>query len=190
MRRGFALLELLVGATLALISLAALAAAIATGGRLLASAGTRGEAEDTVALAADALVFDVRRAGFTLSATELEPILEARDDRLTLASDLDGDGNIDATSEEHTTHACALAQQRLSRVAGRQSLPLADNAVRCAFVYRDAAGALMPVAPGGLSAAERGRVRVVELQLELLPPGLRTSVARRIVVALRVGPSA
>ena len=76
-------------------------------------------------------------------------MLEASATRLRLQADLDGDGAIDATSEELTTIACDLAGRRLSRIIGTQSLPLANGVVACALAYADASGTPLPIPPGG-----------------------------------------
>jgi hypothetical protein len=80
---------------------------------------------------------------------------------------------------------CALGTRRLSRIIGRQSLPLADGLSRCAFRYLDAAGIAIPVPAGGLDAAGRARIRAVALDLTLLPVGLRGRAERSVLVALR-----
>lgn len=187
-RRGSTLLELLVASTLALLVLAALTAAIGTGGRLLASVGARGQAEDIAHLVVEALVFDVRRAGYDPAGIGVAPITEARPDRLTLAADLDGDGAVATDSEEVTTYACALASRRLSRIIGRQSLPLADGITACAFRFVDATGGPIPLAAGGLGAADRDRIRAVAFDLTLTPANGAAPTTRSVTVALRSRP--
>jgi len=187
-RRGSALLDLLVGSTLALGILAATTGAIGVGGRLLLAGAARGEAEDTAAMAVEALAFDVRRAGWDPSAAGRTPVTEAAADRLTVTADLDANGAVDAASEETVRWVCAAALQRLSRVVGRQSLPLADGVSRCAFRYLDAAGAAIATPPAGLDATGRARVRAVGLDVTLVPTRLRAPVARTAIVALRGTP--
>jgi len=181
--RGFSVVELLVGTALAFLSLAALTATVATGGRLLAIAGARGETEDTAQLALEAFAFDVRRAGFDPAGMGLAPLSQAQADRMTLDADLDGDGTIDVDSEERTAYVCNTG--RLSRIIGRQSLPLADGVVTCGLHYLDGSGA--PIVPSGaaLGTADRARVRAVTLDLGLRPATLRTVAPRELTVALR-----
>jgi Tfp pilus assembly protein PilW len=184
--RGTGLMELLVGATLGLLVLGALTAAIGTGARLLTTAGARGEVEDIVQLAVEALTFDARRAGYDPTRVGVTAVSEARADRVTLLADLDGDGLVDGTSEETTAYVCAVGTARLSRVIGRQSLPLADGVTACAFRYLDASGVSLAVPASGLAAPERARIRAVALDLGLAAPGLRIPTARALLVALRV----
>ena len=186
--RATGLVDLLVGTALAAVSLAALAAAVASGGRLLLAAGARGEAEDTVQLGVEALTFDARRAGYDPTASGVVPVAEARQDRVTFSADLDGTGTVDAGSEEVTTHLCSVATGRLSRIIGRQSMPLAEGVTFCGFNYLDGAGLPIAVPASGLDAVARARVRAVALDLELQPPGLRGRTSRTIVVALRRSP--
>src|SRR5262249_54914303 len=99
--------------------------------------------------------------------------------------DLDGDGTVDTSSEETTGWVCNHPLQRLSRIAGSQSLPLADNAVACTFAYLDASGTAMAVPATGLSAVARTQVRAIALDLSLEPTAATAVPRRRILVALR-----
>ena len=184
-RRGVTLVELLVGTALGLVVLVALTAAVGVGGRMLVGAGLRAESEDTAQLAVEALLFDVRRAGYDPTAMGLAALVDARADRLALAADLDGDGSIAADSEESVAWRCILASRRLSRLVGQQSMPLADHVTGCAFRYLDADGAPV-VAP--VAAADLRRVRAVELALGLRPPGLSHPSSRTVLAALRAAP--
>jgi Tfp pilus assembly protein PilW len=186
--RGSTLVELLVASALVLLVLGLLTSATGHGGRLLASTAARGQAEDLVQGAIEALVFDVRRAGYAPSGTPIDPLSEARVDRVTLGSDLDGNGTVDPSSEEVTTYACALGTKRLSRILGRQSLPLADGITTCAFRYLDAAGSVLPLPAAGLDAASRQHVRAIGLDLALTPSGGAAPAVRNVTVALRSRP--
>jgi Tfp pilus assembly protein PilW len=183
-RRGTGVVELLVAVAIALAVLGAAAGALGAGGRLLAACAIRGESEDTVQLALEALAFDVRRAGWDPARAGLVAIREATPDRLAVAADLDADGRLDAGSEESVTWVCDRAGGRLSRIVGRQSMPLAEDVAACEFRYLDRDG--LDLAPGiGLDAAARARVRAVGLRLAVAPPGGRQPSARRALVALR-----
>jgi len=183
---GCTLIELLVGATLGLIAVAALTAAVAGGLRLLTTGSARGEAEDTVHLAVEALTFDVRRAGWDPAAAGVTGLTGAAPDRLAIEADLDGNGAVDATSEEAIAWVCASG--KLSRLVGRQSLPLADGVTRCTFHYADATGADIAAPASGLDATDRRRTRTVGLDLTLAPRGLHAGSTRHVVVALRSHP--
>ena len=180
-QRGAALVEQLVGTMLALLVLGTLVAVVGTGTGLLLAAAARGEVEDTAQLVVEAFTFDVRRAGYDPAATSVAPVNEARTDRLTLAADLNGDGTVAATSEETTTYVCAA--QQVSRIIGRQSLPLAGGVLACGLSYLDATGLPLAVPSTGLDALDRSRIRAIGLDLTLRQRG--TPTTRRIVVALR-----
>jgi Tfp pilus assembly protein PilW len=185
---GTSLVELLAGLALGLLVAIAGFAAVAVVLRHLALFALRAEADDVAALALEAFTLDVRRAGFDPRAAGVEPVVEATASRLRLQADLDGDGTIDAASEEATAIACDVPGGRLSRILGSQSLPLANGVVACALSYADDAGAALAIPPGGLDAAERRRIRRATLDVALVPPGLAAPAAARAVTALRVLP--
>jgi Tfp pilus assembly protein PilW len=184
-RRGTTIAELLVGTALGLAVLAMLTAAVGVAGRMLVAAGTRAETDDTAALAMEALLLDVRRAGWDPTASGLVALVDARADGLGLQADLDGDGAIASDSEESVSWRCAPATRRLSRIVGRQSLPLADHVVGCAFQYLDRGGAPLPTP---VAAGELPRVGAVELTLRLLPPGLSHPSSRTTLAGVRAAP--
>jgi len=185
---GFSLVELLVALGLGLAIAVAAVSATATALRHLTGLALRAEADDILALGLEAFTLDVRRAGFDPRATGLAAVVEASPARLRLQADLDGDGAIDATSEELTTIACDVGGGRLSRIVGTQSLPLANGVVACALDYADETGTALPIPPGGLDAAARRHVRRTTLDVALRPPGSAVSATRSATVALRSMP--
>jgi prepilin-type N-terminal cleavage/methylation domain-containing protein len=186
--KGFSLVELLVAMTLGLAIAVAAVAAVTTVLRTLTRLALRAEAEDVLTLGLEAFTLDVRRAGFDPRGVGLAPVVDASAGRLGLQADLDGDGAVDATSEESTAIACDLPGGRLSRIVGAQSLPLANGVVGCALEYVDATGAAIPVPGGGLDATARRRIRAATLAVALRPPGSTVAAARRATVALRSAP--
>jgi Tfp pilus assembly protein PilW len=183
--KGTTVLELVVASGLGLLGLGALVAAVAVAARVTTAIGARAEAEDTAQLAIEAFRFDVRRAGFDPAAVGVEPVTAALADQLALQADLDGDGTIDAGSEELTRWLCATGPPRLSRVIGAQSLPIAGPMTRCGLRYFDAGGIELAPGPGGLAPADRVRVRRVTLDLAVQPTGGGEPAARAADVALR-----
>jgi len=183
-QRGTVLVEQLVGTMLTLLVLGTLVAVVGTGTTLLLAVAARGEVEDTAQLAVEAFTFDVRRAGYDPTGAGLAPVSGAQADRLTLAADLNGDGAVAATSEETTAYVCAAPQ--LSRIIGRQSLPLTGGVLACGLRYLDVSGLPLAIPVGGLDAAGRSRIRAVALDLTIRQRGTPTS--RSVVVALRSTP--
>jgi len=187
-RSGFSLVELLVALGLGFAIAVAAVAATATALRYLVRLALRAEADDIVVLGLEAFMLDVRRAGFDPRAVGLAAVVEASTARLGLQADLDGDGAIDATSEELTTIACDLPGARLSRIVGSQSLPLANGVVTCSLAYADGTGTSIPVPPAGLDAATRSRVRRATLDLGVRPSAGTTPSSNSATVALRSAP--
>ena len=185
---GATLLELLIGAALVMLVLGACAGALAAAGRLLSALGARAEVEDTAELAMEAFRFDVRRAGFDPAGARIEALPAAAAGQVTLAADLDGDGLLDASSEEVTQWVCATSPSRLSRLIGAQSLPVAAPVGRCELHYLDGAGVDLSPSAGGLSAADRARVRRIVLELAVEPAQGGAAAIRHAEVALRSRP--
>jgi len=173
------------GYLLGMLVLSTLAAAVAAGARLLIATARRAEAEDTAQLAIEALAFDVRRAGFDPRGTVAAYLVDAAPDRFAIHADLDADGTIDSTSEEATRYRCDVGAGRLSRIVGRQSLPLADGVQRCTFAYLDASGRLIPAPTAGLAPIDLVRVTGVELVIALQPSAGMEAVSRTARIALR-----
>ncbi len=184
--RGNGLVEMLVGTALGMLVLTGLAGAIAGGARVLVVTAARGELEDIAHIAVESLTFDVRRAGFDPTAAGVPAVVEAYTDRVTLTADLDGDGAVDADSEETIGYVCASATRRLSRVVGRQSMPVADGVTRCSFRYLDTTGTVLAVPTTGLATSDLARVRAIALDLAVAAPGLAMPTARAPLVGLRV----
>ena len=184
-RRGFSLIELLVGSAIGVAVLALLAAGTAVGARLLADVTGRGELEDVADLAIEAFRFDVRRAGFSVPGLITDPIPLARADRITVRADLDGDGVVDTNSEETVSIACQVASARVARIVGAQTLPLTSDVTACTLHYFDETGTELSVPAAGLATATRTRVRAVALEFDARQvPGARRT-HRSVLVARR-----
>ena len=91
-------------------------------------------------------------------------------------------------ANERAPARCLASARRLSRLVGRQSMPLADGVTGCGFRYLDREGAPMAIPAGGLAAADRARIGAVALDLVLLPNGLAGRAERSILIALRTAP--
>src|SRR5262245_49527337 len=183
--RGVTLVELVVGVAIGLLVLGACVTAVAAAARLVGAFGGRAEAEDTAQLAIEAFRFDLRRAGFDPAAAGVERLSAALPDQLAVQADLDGDGIVDAGSEEVTQWRCGTGPRRLSRIIGAQSLPVAAPVTRCGLRYFDSAGDELAAPATGLDAAARARVRRVVLELAVEPSGGGVAAVRTADVALR-----
>lgn len=167
--RGTTLVELLVGMLLGLVAAAALTVVLRAG--LAASVRAGGDAEATIesAAALDQLVRDLRIAGYDPGADGIAPFTLTAADRVEMQADLDGNGAIDAASEERIAYRVAASSRSVQRVVGTQSLPILSDVPSggLRLAYRDAAGALLDPA----AATTRSAARLVEIDLTVAPPG-------------------
>jgi hypothetical protein len=183
--RGSSPIEALLAATAGLLMLSALTGALAGGARALVRGGARAEVSDTIGLAVEAFLFDIRRAGHDPAGIGVTPVTLARTDRVTLEADLDGDGVIDGASAERVSWVCGTDTRRLSRILGAQSMPVAGGVIGCGLSYLDGEAEPLAAPPTGLDATDRSRIALVVLDLRLLPRGGGPPVERSVAIALR-----
>jgi Tfp pilus assembly protein PilW len=161
--RGTTIVELLAGVTLGLLVLAATAALLIAGLAAWERAGARAEAVAAAAAALDQIARDVRVAGYDPRAAGVAGIVAAGPARLELAADLDGDGAIDAGSEERVGYRRATSSASLLRVVGAQAMPILSDLTSDGFRLRyfdGDGGELDPGDPDALAA-----VRLVTIDL-------------------------
>ena len=180
---GFTLLEVLLGLTLGLGALAALTALLSP---TLAARARAAQGSETLAAAAaaiDQITRDVRLAGYDPRARAIGGIVAADATSLVLEADLDGDGTIDASSEEHVAYRRSAATAGLQRVVGTQSMPLLSDltSTGLTFRYRDASGATVdPTRAGALTAIRTVTVEIATLASRSLP-GVRLNGGARVL---------
>jgi type II secretory pathway component PulJ len=162
---GLTLVELTVATALALAMLATLTALLAV---IVRARGRAGEvAETMVGLAGtiDQIARDVRLAGYDPVARGITGIVTPTAQSVVLRADLDGSGDIDASSEEQITYRLNAAGDTLQRLVGQQNLPLLSDVAPggLRLHYFDAAAAeLDPSAP---DAPDRVHLITIELAL-------------------------
>lgn len=125
----------------------------------------KGEAQEVTALAVDMLIRDVRMAGFSAAAAPLVGLRAAGRERIEVASDLNGDGDL-ADSNELIAYSYDVYGHQLMRATGGTSpQPLVRNLSGLTFGFFDVSG--LEVLPQGdsLTAEQCGRVRRVDVQL-------------------------
>jgi type IV pilus assembly protein PilW len=181
--KGMTLVELLVGMLLGLVAAAAMTALLRVGVAASERAGSMAEMTIEAAAAVDQLVRDVRIAGYDPTGAGIAAFTLTAADRIELQADLDGDGTIDASSEERIGWRVATSSRSLQRVVGAQTLPIlsdvAADGFRLAFV--DGAGATLdPAAP-----TTRTAVRLVTVDLHTVAtagsPGVWVRGGTRLV---------
>jgi type II secretory pathway component PulJ len=164
---GFSLAELLVASFIASIVLTSLVAFAAAQSRFFRRAEERLTANQTVRLVLDVISRDLRQAGFDAHGTAVEPVLAASSTVLVLQQDDDGDGIVDTSSREVITYAFEPTMNTLSRIVGRQSMPLATGLPADGFrlSYIDTAGAALDPGASGLDATDRAAIHRVRVEL-------------------------
>lgn len=193
---GFTLVELLlacvVGALVVGAGLELLRVHVEVARRLQARLASSGGAAWALLVASR----DAQLAGADPAQAGIDVIAEAGPERLVLGADRDGSGAVDADSAERVVLARSTTSGgRFVRWLGAQSVAIAAQ-VRSGGLrlrYFDAAGAeIVPVA-GAIPAADRARVRLVALGLDVAERAgslearttLRTAAALRVRLAER-----
>ena len=164
---GFSLPELLTATLLMSLAGAALVSFAATQSRGFARADRRIAASQDVRLALEVMSRDLRQAGFDAVGRAVEPVTIAGATHLTLQQDGDEDGRVDATSDDLITYVFRPHDGTLSRIVGRQSMPLLSGlpADGVRLSYADAR--CIPLGPGGgdLDDGERRAIHRVDIAL-------------------------
>jgi hypothetical protein len=164
---GLTVVELLVAMLLTSASTAALVGGVATLARTYRRIEERTQAQQTARLVLELMSRDLRRAGFDPTGASLDPFLAAGDHTLQIQADDNGDGVVDDRSEELVAYVFEPRDGILSRVVGRQSMPIASGlpADGCSLVFLDAAGSQLFDAGDGLDGPQRAAVRRIRLRI-------------------------
>jgi type IV pilus assembly protein PilW len=166
---GVTLVELMVGLVLGLLVVAGLTALLSATLAAREPAGKGAERLAAVTAALDQLARDIRLAGYDPQARGIGGVTNPSVAGVSLDADLDGDGTIDTTSDEHVTYRVAASSGTLQRVVGAQSLPLLSDVGTGSFTlhYLDGAGTeLDPLAP-----ATRAAVHLIWVELRVAAVG-------------------
>lgn len=166
---GLALLELVAAAALGGVVAAGAISLLAAQGRLARRTQAALERIDEARWALAVMTRDIELAGADPSRAGVGGVVAARAERVVLASDRDGDGQIDAASRERIEIApSAGGGSRLIRAVGRQRMALLSGLRRVRFRFFGASGEEIRGggAGGGLGAGALGSVRWIELDLE------------------------
>lgn len=168
-RDGFSLIELLV--SMLLLSIFALAvhqfcSTLLRGVRVLEVAS---EAQESARLGVQLIVAAAREAGFSPAGPLPDGIRRAAPDQLEIARDLNGDGDVDDANERVSFQYAPETHTLLQGLGGAAPQPLLDGLDDggLVFTYRAADGTPLVPASGELDAAQRGRVRRVDVHLAI-----------------------
>ncbi len=165
---GFSLPELLTGTLIMSLAVTGLVSFAATQSRAFARADRRITASQDVRLALEVMSRDIRQAGFDAIGRAVEPLPVAGATQLTLQQDGDEDGMVDVASDELITYVFRPDDGTLSRIVGRQSMPLLSGlpADGVRLHYADAHG--MPLGRGGAALDDGERRAIHRIDIALL----------------------
>lgn len=187
---GFTIVELVVAILIASASTAALVGGVATLARTYRRIEERTFAQQTARLVLELMSRDLRRAGFDPRGSGLDPILVAGDHVVQIQADVDGSGIVDDRSEELVAYVFRPNDGTLTRVVGRQSMPIASGLPPdgCRLAFFDAAGGELADDGVGLDGPRRATIRRVRLQVVVRDRAEAILVDAATEVALRNRP--
>lgn len=171
-RRGFTLVELLLG-MLAVALFAAgvhqFARTMLRGVRLLEAAA---EAQETARLGAQLIAGDLRDAGFSPLGTLGNGLRRAAPEAVALVRDLNGDGDSDDANEAVAYEYAADRRCLLRAQGSAPPQPLLNDLAADGVLFAFATGDGAPLAGGELDAARRAQVRriVIRVAVEIPNP--------------------
>jgi type II secretory pathway component PulJ len=160
--------ELLVACALCGLVFAAIYGVLDEGLRAYTTGAARAESQQTARVALERLAREIRQAGRG-GVESLDALLRLEPARITLASDLDGDGRADSRGEQVTWHLAAGGILR--RDAGGGAQPLANGVQAFEIKYLDES-----LAP----TLDPGAVRLVEIAVVTAHPRGPSSLARGV----------
>lgn len=178
-QRGTSLAELLTG-TLFLSILMAMSYSFARAALMSAQVQeAKSEAQEATVMAVDVLTRELRMAGFSAAAQPLAGLLAGDAQSVEVASDLNGDGDIDDPNEDIEYRYDAQQGVLMRATGGVSPQPFVRNVPRDGFhlSFIDASGAEIAPGAGGLSPVDRRRVHRIDVRLlvELLNPDPRAT---------------
>lgn len=124
---GMTLVELLVSIVLGGVVGVPFVNALAVHTRALERIDARVMKTETLRVVVDVFGRDVRQAGFDPTGHRLAAIVSADATSIAMQADSDGDGIIDARSDERIAYVFHPTRGVVSRIVGHQSMPLADG---------------------------------------------------------------
>jgi len=177
-RRGFSTAEVLVGSTLSLMALATLYSFFNAQQRALATQNVYQQSQTVTRTAVDLLSRELRMATYDPTGAAPGPgtcgfragIVEARPDRIRFQQDLNGDGAINASSEDLAYDIVSGALRRQDIGAGGVPITLVSGISSGGFVlqyYDNNHTELVPTgSPAALTAAQRDCVAKVRFTIK------------------------
>jgi type IV pilus assembly protein PilW len=159
--RGFSLIEMLIAMTVGLVVLGAMYNVFTIQNKAFGNQEEIVAMQQGVRAAMDMLAREVGMAGYdpalvnsdANSANDFSGVTVSAS-QLQIRADLDGNGAIDATSQENTVYIFDAANKRITRNIGAGAQPFAENIDAFTFEYLDGSGSV------AAAAADVRRIRI------------------------------
>jgi hypothetical protein len=168
---GMTVIELLVGLGVLSVLGAMLASFLhvsVVASRVLAA---RIDAQETASMTVDIVGRELRMAGFNAGGPPVPALRDAAADRVEVAADFNGDGDVDDMNETVAYSHNADRSLLMRATGGGSPQPWLRDVPAGGFrvTYRDADGRILPVGVG-LSAEQRDSIRRIDVELAVEVP--------------------
>ena len=160
--------EILVACALCGVILAGIYGVLDEGLRAYSNGAARAESQQSARVALDRLAREIRQAGRG-GADDMRALLRMEPSRITLASDLDGDGRTDTRGEQITWHLATGGILRRDAGGGAQPVANGVKALEISYLNDSAVPTLDPDA-----------VRLVDIAVVTVHPRAESSLARGV----------
>jgi type IV pilus assembly protein PilW len=180
--RGFTLAELLIGAAMMAVILGAAVVSVQVGTQSSTVATGRAEAQGNARYALDRIVREVRAAGYDPSNAGFAAITTQSPTSITLQSDLNGNGVIDAPAGVCDANALTerIRYRRIGDTIARSANP-ADAACEATIVGGVQALTFTYLHANGTATATSADIRTIRVSLTVVPES--ATVSQRGVMA-------
>ena len=169
---GHSLVEVLVATAVMALLMAATLSILQSG---LAASGWgsgRVEAQQTVRVALERMVRELREAGYDPASAGIEAVIVAEPARIVFQRDLNGNGVIDPT-HERVTYVLRPGESTLRRDAGGGAQPIAEGVRHFLLVYFD---------DEGFPTTEPARTASVRVELDAGRKGPEATMATQVML--------
>lgn len=138
--KGFSLVELLVATAVGLVVLASMYGVFTIQNKALSDQEEIVSMKQSVRAGMDMMVREVSLTGYDPAFTNSFIGVTVSNSQHQIQADLDGNGAIDANSEENIIYAYDAANKRITRNIGAGAQPFVENVEAFAFEYLDGSG--------------------------------------------------
>lgn len=136
---GFSLVELLIAMAVALVVIGATYSVFTIQNKTFANQENFVEMQQSVRAGMDIMAREIGMAGYNPAGATLDGVT-VNASQLQIMADLDGNGAIDASSQENIIYIFDAPNYRITRNIGSGAQPFVENVQSFAFQYLDGAG--------------------------------------------------